>query len=154
MISVGVISTISPGITSLINSPFSASMAADSETSMYPSLILPMHRGLMPLGSLIPKSLLSTSMTNENAPSSSPHVALRAFIGSICCAEYLLKIFVTSSLSESVKKDHPDARYISLRASKLVISPLWAMARGPYLVVAVKGWALPFTFVPVVGYLT
>lgn len=43
-----VILTISPASTSLMNVPPTESMAALSDTSMYPPLTFPMHNGLNP----------------------------------------------------------------------------------------------------------
>ena len=70
-----VISQISPGSMSLMSSPLRASMAALSETTMYPPSIFPRHRGLKPYMSRMANRRSLMSMVIENDPSSSPRRA-------------------------------------------------------------------------------
>ena len=62
-----------------------------------------------------------------------------AFTGSLYWFMYLPRSLMTSSLSESVRKAQPSFMYFSLSSEKLVMSPLWATATGPKLVVTVRG---------------
>ena len=79
------------------------------------------------------------SMVIEKDPSSSPIAALMALTGSLYMVMYLPRSLVTSSLSESVRKVQPSFMYFSLSCAKLVMSPLWATATVPKLVMTVSG---------------
>ena len=70
------------------------------------------------------KSLSLMIMVSAYAPSSSPIVALMALTGSLYMVMYLPMSFVTSSLSESVRKVQPSFMYLSFSSAKLVMSPL------------------------------
>ena len=59
---------ISPGSISLTNSAPIASRAQLSDDRMYPSSILPRHRGLIPCGSRTPMSLFSVKITIAKEP--------------------------------------------------------------------------------------